>query len=144
MLDFGDGDTATCAEVAQYTSILSSDTELCSESKFSRATCCPDDVGPGCPFCEGGVSSAETVVDEEEGVTCADLKELAPIAPQDQCANLGLAQFLCCPPTQAPASTDAPTTAPVVAPTTAPADAAVGLSTMFGLIATALIGFLYV
>jgi hypothetical protein len=120
-------------------------TTECAELKTGgHLVCCPDDVVPGCSFCEGGVSSAETVVDEEEGVTCADLKELAPIAPQDQCANLGLAQFLCCPPTQAPASTDAPTTAPVVAPTTAPADAAVGLSTMFGLIATALIGFLYV
>jgi hypothetical protein len=111
-------------------------TTECAELKTGgHLVCCPDDVVPGCSFCEGGVSSAETVVDEEDGVlSCADLEELAP---QDQCVNFGLAQFLCCPPTQAPASTDAP----VVAPTTAPADAAVGLSTMFGLMATALIGF---
>jgi hypothetical protein len=143
MIDFGDGNTPTCAEVALYSSGLSSDTSSCESLKFQRNICCPDDVGPGCSFCEGGVVSADTVVNQE-GVTCAILEELAPIAPQDLCANIGLAQALCCPLAESPVV--APTTAPAPAPTTAPTDAAggFGLSTMFGLMATALILFLAV
>jgi hypothetical protein len=140
VIDTGDGNSLACADAAAYSSILSSDADTCSSLKFQRGVCCPNDVGPGCSFCEGGVSSPETVLDEEEGITCADLEQLASSSPQEQCANFGSAQLLCCPQTQAPDPTDAP----VVAPTTAPADAAVGLSTMFGLMATALIGFLSV
>lgn len=120
---------------------MSDETFTCTTFKFTRNVCCPADAGEGCTFCADGVTDPDAVVDADTGTTCLDLGDLAKLAPDEQCYNFVLAEFLCCPATAAPAPTNAPAGPTADAPTASEdSESSVGYSSLFGLITTVLIG----
>ena len=95
-MPFTDGQT--CQSLAAI-ALSGTDTSLeCAQIKTaSHSLCCPQDIGPGCNFCQTGVENEELVVDTSDDSTCADYGYISQIGFPALCAVIELQNSACCP-----------------------------------------------
>jgi hypothetical protein len=108
----------TCGLLKEQANTVNGRTPLCRNIQLAEDVCCPEPTNNSpCTFCEDGIVNID--LELQDGYTCGTVNALAVTVQQDDslCAQVQLAESLCCPPpqppTQPPVEEPPPTQPPV-------------------------------